>query len=89
MVRKPNGTIASRKSSQLTLHIGRRITKLRNCLGISIADLARLAGLEPDEIVQYEAGTERIPFVRLYEFANIMDVTIEFFLEDFEFDPDA
>ena len=89
MVRKSNLTTASRRSSQLTLHIGRKITKLRNGLGISIADLARQAGLTPDDIVKYEAGTERIHFVTLNEIANIMEVPVEFFLEDFKFDRDA
>ena len=87
MVRKPKSVTSSPKSSQLTLHIGRRLAALRASSGRSTSELALQAGLSSEEIASYEAGKKRIPFVTLYDLANALGVTVEYFLEDFEFDP--
>lgn len=62
-------------------HVGKRLKIRRNLMGMSQDDLAREIGVTFQQIQKYEHGTNRISAGKLFEFAEIMNVMVDFFFE--------
>ena len=55
--------------------LGRRLSELRVEKGLSIADLASLTALEPNDINKMEAGQLDIPLTTIFALARALDTT--------------
>lgn len=63
------------------VHVGGQLRTRRKILGLSQERLGDRVGLTFQQIQKYENGANRIGASRLYEFAQILDVTVEYFFE--------
>lgn len=67
-------------SSEVDLHVGKQIRLRRLLLGLTQDELARSVGLSQQRLHLHEKGA-RISASRLYAFARVLSVPIEFFFE--------
>ena len=67
--------------------VGKKIRKLRNSRGISQGDMANALGLSFQQIQKYESTATRVSASRMYEMAQILDVTPADFFMDVVGDP--
>ena len=75
-------------SSEIDAHVGQRMRRLRETLGLSQGRLGRQLGLTFSQVQKYEKGANRIGAGRLYILAGLLDVPIEYFFEDIEAGPE-
>jgi transcriptional regulator with XRE-family HTH domain len=66
------------------MHVGLRMRKRREELGISQGRLGRHLGLTFSQIQKYEKGTNRIGAGRLYQIASFLGVAPSHFFEGLE-----
>lgn len=64
--------------------VGRRIRFRRWKLGITQAELAAEVGVRFQQIQKYETGSNRVSASRLFEIAQVLEVSIGFFFEGLE-----
>lgn len=64
------------------IHVGKRLHQRRALLGMSQTALGKAVGLTFQQVQKYERGANRLSASRLYEFAHILDVPVEFFFEE-------
>jgi transcriptional regulator with XRE-family HTH domain len=67
----------------IDIHVGGRVRLRRTMLGMSQDKLADSLGLTFQQIQKYEKGVNRIGASRMYEIANVLEVPIQYFYEDF------
>ena len=65
----------------IDVHVGNRVRQRRTLLGISQSTLGKAVGLTFQQVQKYERGGNRLAASRLYEFATILDVPVEYFFE--------
>lgn len=75
-------------SSEIDVHVGQRMRRLRESLGLSQGRLGRQLGLTFSQVQKYEKGANRIGAGRLYILAGILDVPIQYFFEEIGARPD-
>ena len=71
----------SKSASEIDVHVGRRVRRRREALGISQGRLGRYLGLTFSQIQKYEKGANRIGAGRLYQIAAYLGVTPSQFFE--------
>lgn len=71
-----------RQSDPVDHHVGSRVRKRRNILGLSQERLSTQLGLTFQQLQKYESGRNRIGASRLYEISRLLDVPIEYFYEE-------
>jgi len=64
--------------------IGERLRRARVAAGLSQSSLAREVGVSFQQIQKYEAGANRISSGRLYNFARILGVGMDYFFNGLE-----
>ncbi|APR98603.1 helix-turn-helix domain-containing protein [Wolbachia endosymbiont of Folsomia candida] len=64
----------------IDIQIGKKIRERRLICGLSQADLAKKAGISPQQIQKYETGVTRVTIDKLYELAEALSVDISYFL---------
>ena len=64
--------------------IGEKIRKLRLTKGLSQKDLAKYVGVTYQQIQNYEKGKSKIPVDRLIKIAEALEVSLDFFLKEFD-----
>jgi transcriptional regulator with XRE-family HTH domain len=62
-------------------HVGMRIRKRRQELGVSLKGLGRSIGRSLQQVHAYESGANRVCASLLWEFATALDVPVEYFFE--------
>lgn len=62
-------------------HVGRRLRDRRILLGLTQTAVADSIGLSFQQVQKYERGANRISAGRLYQFAQLLDVSIDYFFE--------
>ena len=72
----------SRKPNPIDAHVGARVRLRRLLVGMSQEKLGERVGLTFQQIQKYEKGVNRIGASRLYQFADILEVPVQFFFED-------
>ncbi len=72
-----------KKPNPIDIHVGSRLRLRRMMLGISQEKLGDRLGLTFQQIQKYEKGTNRIGASRLYTLAQVLDVNIQFFFDEF------
>ncbi len=68
----------------IDVHVGARVKLRRTLLGMSQDKLGEALGLTFQQIQKYEKGIKRIGASRVFEFARILDVPIQYLFDDFE-----
>jgi transcriptional regulator with XRE-family HTH domain len=63
------------------VHVGKRIRHRRWMLGMTQQQLAEQVGVKFQQIQKYETGMNRVSASRLWDIADTLDVTINFFFE--------
>lgn len=77
--RLPNGA-----PNPVDIHVGRRIRLRRELLGLSQEKLARLLGLTFQQIQKYERGMNRVGASRLWDIANLLKTSINYFYDEMD-----
>ena len=72
----------SMSSNEIDAHVGQRIRKLRESLGLSQGRLGRQLGLTFSQVQKYEKGANRIGAGRLQVIAGLLNVPIQYFFEE-------
>ncbi|KIE05069.1 Transcriptional regulator XRE family [Candidatus Jidaibacter acanthamoeba] len=73
--------MGSKNRHQVDLHVGQRLRKRRQELGMSQEKLGEAVQLTFQQIQKYEKGYNRISCSKLYEFAGILKTNIEYFFD--------
>lgn len=68
----------------IDVHVGNRVRQRRSLLGMSQTALGKAAGLTFQQVQKYERGANRLGASRLFEFARILDVPIDYFFAEME-----
>ena len=71
----------SEKIKVIDTMVGKSIADRRRLLGLSQQDLAKVASVSVQQIQKYERSTNRVTCGKLYQFAKILKVSIEYFFE--------
>lgn len=71
------------KPDPVDIHVGLRLRIRRSLLGLSQEKLAESIGLTFQQIQKYERGMNRISAGRLYQFAQILDVPVTWFYQEY------
>lgn len=66
------------------VHVGKRIRHRRWMNGTTQQQLAEKVGIKFQQIQKYETGMNRVSASRLWDIANALGVTIDFFFEGFD-----
>ena len=72
----------SRRANPLDLHVGSRVRLQRMLLGMSQEKLGERLGLTFQQIQKYEKGINRIGASRLFDLAQVLGVSVQFFYEE-------
>jgi transcriptional regulator with XRE-family HTH domain len=68
-------------SNEIDVHVGQRMRRLRETLGLSQGRLGRQLGLTFSQVQKYEKGVNRIGAGRLCILAGLLNVPIQYFFE--------
>ncbi|WP_299566467.1 helix-turn-helix transcriptional regulator [uncultured Sulfitobacter sp.] len=66
---------------RVDIHVGRRLKQIRTLRRLSQTDVANHLGLSFQQIQKYEIGSNRIAASRLFELAQIFDVSPAYFFD--------
>jgi transcriptional regulator with XRE-family HTH domain len=64
------------------VHVGGRVRLRRMLVGMSQEKLGELLGLTFQQVQKYEKGANRIGASRLFQIAQILGVSVQFFFDD-------
>ncbi len=84
---KPLDDESTTRAAAMDAHVGTRIRERRTMLGISQQQLAQTIGVTYQQAHKYERGLNRISAGRLYEIAQALGVTVNWFFEGLLDDP--
>jgi len=68
-------------TSDIDLHVGKRLRRRRRLLGLTQQSLAEEVGIRFQQIQKYECGANRVSAARLFELSEALSVPIEYFYE--------
>jgi transcriptional regulator with XRE-family HTH domain len=72
----------SRKPNPIDIHVGSRVRFRRMLLGMSQEKLGEKLGLTFQQVQKYEKGINRIGASRLFDLAQVLGVSVQFFYEE-------
>src|ERR1700712_4768686 len=72
----------SRRPNPIDIHVGSRVRFRRMLLGMSQEKLGERLGLTFQQIQKYEKGINRIGASRLFDLAQVLGVSVQFFYEE-------
>lgn len=86
--RSVNGTIRGRlldgTPNPIDLYVGSRVRMRRTLLGMSQERLAAELGITFQQVQKYERGLNRIGASRLWDLAQVLGVSVDFFYQDID-----
>lgn len=65
----------------IDLHVGQRLRHRRWMLGLTQQELAQSVGIKFQQIQKYESGINRMSASRLWDVANALGVTVDYFFD--------
>ncbi len=68
-------------TSDIDLHVGKRLRRRRRLLGLTQQSLAEEVGIRFQQIQKYECGANRVSAARLFELSEALSVPIQYFYE--------
>jgi len=77
------GKGSSENPDGIDIHVGSRVRTRRSVLGLSQENIAEALGLTFQQVQKYERGSNRISASRLFQLAQLLDVSVNFFFEGF------
>ena len=80
--RAETGRLPPGVPNPVDVHVGTRIRQRRTLLGFSQERLGDAVGLTFQQIQKYEKGSNRVGASRLYQFSEILDVSVSYFFEE-------
>ena len=72
----------SRRPNPIDVHVGSRVRFRRMLLGMSQEKLGERLGLTFQQVQKYEKGINRIGASRLFDLAQVLGVSVQFFYEE-------
>ncbi len=69
------------RANAVDIHVGKKLRTIRVLRGLSQQKLGKKVGITFQQIQKYEHGTNRISAGRLYELANILEISVLDFYE--------
>ena len=72
----------SRRANPIDIHVGSRVRFRRMLLGMSQEKLGEKLGLTFQQAQKYEKGINRIGASRLFDLAQVLGVSVQFFYDD-------
>jgi transcriptional regulator with XRE-family HTH domain len=72
----------SRRANPIDIHVGSRVRFRRMLLGMSQEKLGEKLGLTFQQVQKYEKGINRIGASRLFDLAQVLGVSVQFFYDD-------
>lgn len=82
----PLDVVANDTLDGIDLHIGRRLRRRRNLIGLTLQDLGDHCGVAFQQIQKYECAAIRMPAVRLWQLADALQVPVSYFYEGLSVD---
>jgi transcriptional regulator with XRE-family HTH domain len=79
----------SRRANPIDIHVGSRVRFRRMLLGMSQEKLGEKLGLTFQQVQKYEKGINRIGASRLFDLAQVLGVSVQFFYDDAPLPADA
>ena len=76
-------------SNEIDAHVGKRMRKVREALGLSQGRLGRQLGLTFSQVQKYEKGANRIGAGRLHVLARVLNVPVQYFFEELAEGPET
>ena len=73
-------------TSDIDLHVGKRLRRRRRLLGLTQQSLAEEVGIRFQQIQKYETGMNRISASRLWDIASALQVDISYFFQGLDMD---
>jgi len=80
VIKKPNRRLQG--PDPVDVHVGTRLRLRRNLIGMSQEQLGNASGLAFQQIQKYERGVNRMGASRLYQIAQILNISVTWFFED-------
>ena len=77
-----DGEKGSRRPNPIDVHVGGRVRFRRMLLGMSQEKLGEKLGLTFQQVQKYEKGINRIGASRLFDLAQVLGVSVQFFYEE-------
>ncbi len=71
-------------TSDLDIHLGRRVRSRRRLLNLSQKNLAERCGVRFQQIQKYECGANRMSASRLWEIARALEAPVSYFFDGLE-----
>ena len=71
-----------RKPNPMDIHVGTRVRLRRMVIGMSQEKLGEKLGLTFQQVQKYEKGINRIGASRLFDLAQVLGVSVQFFYEE-------
>ena len=65
-------------------HVGKRLRLRRTMMGLSQEAIAKAVGITFQQVQKYEKGSNAMNAVRLYEFAQFMQIPVAYFFDVLE-----
>ena len=88
MKKSQNGSIRGRLSdgapNPIDVHVGNRLRLRRSILGLSQERLASELGITFQQVQKYERGLNRIGASRLWDLAQVLGVSVNYFYENLD-----
>jgi len=73
-------------TTQIDLHVGKKINELRLAMGLSRQQLAKMIGVSHQQLHKYEDGSNRVCIGRLVLIAKSLKKPTSYFIDDMEYD---
>ena len=70
-------------SSEIDLHLGKRLRRRRRLLGLTQQQLAGAVGVRFQQIQKYECAANRMSAARIWQLAQVLEVPVAYFYEGF------
>jgi transcriptional regulator with XRE-family HTH domain len=76
----------AKSTSEIDVHVGKRLRLRRTILGMKQEELADAVGVTYQQIQKYERGDTRLSIGRLFDIGLVLGVPIEWFLDGLQGD---
>lgn len=77
----PRKASKTRSATPVDAHVGKRVRERRTRLDMSQTALAQACGITFQQVQKYENGANRVSASRLWQFAAIFGVPVDYFFE--------
>jgi transcriptional regulator with XRE-family HTH domain len=78
---KKTEVTATMDDNEIDIHLGRRLRRRRRLLGLTQQELADACGVGFQQIQKYECAANRVNAVRLWQLAEALEVSVNYFFE--------